>query len=105
MIIFYFFLDVLWAFKCYDTFWTFASCDEISTLTSELIELAHQIEGVGFDSLKQDDLDELWADEPLTDVNVISLADDNKKNVDSEKSDFEESFVQFNSIQIGPQQS
>ena len=37
----------------------FASCNEIPTLNSGIMKLAHQIERDGFDTLKQDDVEEL----------------------------------------------
>lgn len=51
------------------------------------IDLVPQIGGDEFDSLKPDDVVELLVDESLTDINVISLATDNKR--DSDESDFE----------------
>ena len=51
----------------------------------------------GFDPLKQNYYErELLGDELLTDVDLISLVNANKKNVDSEESDSEESVVQIN---------
>ena len=49
----------------------------MSTLTRKLTDLAHQIE-VGFNSLKQDDIEELLADEALTNIDVINLVSDNE---------------------------
>ena len=73
----------------------------MSTLNSEIIDVALQIGRDGFDSLKLNGVEELWADEPLTDVYVISLVNDNEKNVDSGEIDTEWIVVRFNSKQIG----
>ena len=54
----------------------------MSTLTSEIINLAHQIVGDGFQQPKQDDVEELLADEPLTDIDATSLVIDNEENMD-----------------------
>ena len=62
------------------TFKTFASCGEMSTLVSEIIDLAHQ----------KNDKEELLADETLTHIKVISVVTDNEKNVDSEESDYKD---------------
>ena len=48
----------------------------------------------------KDDVEELLADEPLTDIDVVSLVTDNETKVDSEECASEESVVQFNSKQI-----
>ena len=56
--------------------------------TDFAIDLVHQIGG---------NVEELLADESLTNINVTTLVTDNDKNVDSES---EESVVQFNSKQI-----
>ena len=53
----------------------------MSKLTSETIDLADQIGGDGFDPLKQDDVEEQRADEPLIDDDIINLVNDNEKNV------------------------
>lgn len=90
---------------CWKTTWpdcvVRSTGEEISTLTNEIIDLAHQMGGDGFDSLNQDDLEELLAEEPLTDIEVVSSVIRNEQNVDSEDSDSEEIVEHFTSKKIG----
>ena len=58
--------------------------------TDVVIDLVYQIGGDGFDSLKQDDVEEVLVNEPFTDIDIISLVTDNEKNLDSEESDSED---------------
>ena len=60
--------------------------------TDVVIDLVLQIGRDGFDSLKQDDVEELLVNEPLTDTDVISLVTDNEKNLDNEESYSEDQF-------------
>lgn len=61
---------------------------ERSTLSDEILTLARQIGGDGFDSLDRNDLEELLADVSLSDDDIISLATDNIEDTYSE-SDYE----------------
>ena len=54
----------------------------------------------GFETLMQDNIEELLSDEPLADIHSISLVNDNEKKVDSEESNSAKSVAQFNSKQI-----
>ena len=45
----------------------------MTTITCEIIDSAYQIGEYGFDSLKQDGVEELLADYHLTDIDIISL--------------------------------
>ncbi|XP_039961467.1 uncharacterized protein LOC120775371 [Bactrocera tryoni] len=47
--------------------------------TSEIIALAHEIEGEGFEDLQMEDVDELMIDKPLEDDYLIELKTDDGK--------------------------
>ncbi|XP_065365512.1 tigger transposable element-derived protein 1-like [Calliphora vicina] len=54
--------------------------NEISALTNEILSLAHQIGGEGFDSLNNQDLEELLVEEPLSDEDIINLTTNIEEN-------------------------
>ncbi|GFW74013.1 hypothetical protein TNCV_545371 [Trichonephila clavipes] len=46
---------------------------QTSTLSDEIVNLAHEIGGDGFNTFSHDDIDELLVDDALSDNNIIDL--------------------------------
>ncbi|GFX39743.1 tigger transposable element-derived protein 1 [Trichonephila clavipes] len=65
-------LNACWE-KIWPTYVTDNATTQTSTLSDEIINLAHEIGGDGFNTFRHDDIDKLLVDDALSDNDIIDL--------------------------------